>query len=169
MAPLLRRTWSRCGQTPILYQRGRSLQKVSAIAALCVSPHRDQVRMYFRLHPDANVHGEDVIAFLQALKRHLGTVCLVWDHLQAHRARLTQGFLDQTPAIHQTYFPSYAPELNPVEYGWSWLKTNPMSNLACPDLSTLTHLTRRHGRRLQRQEDLLRSFIHHSPLSLRLT
>lgn len=62
MAPLLRRTWSRCGQTPILYQRGRSLQKVSAIAALRVSPKRDCVRMYFRLHPDANIHGEEVIA-----------------------------------------------------------------------------------------------------------
>ena len=168
MAPLVRRTWSPCGQTPILHQRGRSLQKVSAIAALCVSPDRDRVRMYFRLYPDANIHGEEVIAFVQALVRHLGELSLVWDHLQAHRARLTQDFIEQTPAIHQTYFPSYAPELNPVEYGWSWLKTNPMANLACWDLDTLTTATRRHGRSLQRQENLLRSFIHHSPLSLRL-
>jgi transposase len=142
------------------------LQKVSAIAALCVSPDRDRVRMYFRLYPDANIHGEEVIAFLQALKRHLGTGCLVWDPLQAHRARLTQGCLDRMPAIRQTYFPSYAPEPNPVEYGWSRLKTNPLSNLACLDLDALTRTTRRHGRCLQRQEDLLRSFIRHSPLSL---
>jgi transposase len=65
-------------------------------------------------------HGEEVIAFLQALKRHLGTGYLVWDHLQAHRAGPTPGFLDRTPAIRQTYFPSYAPGLNPVESGWNW-------------------------------------------------
>ena len=53
--------------------------KVSAIAALCVPPDRNQVRMYFRLYSDANIQGGAAIAFLQALKRHLGTVCLVWE------------------------------------------------------------------------------------------
>jgi hypothetical protein len=113
MAPLVRRRWSPAGRTPILYQSGRHHRKVSASAALCVSPCRTRVRLYFRLHPDANIHGEEVVGFLQALVRQLGAVCLVWDHLQAHRARLTQDCLARTPIIHPTYFPSYAPELNP--------------------------------------------------------
>ena len=168
MAPLVRRSWSPCGQTPVLTQSGRHHRKVSAIAALCVAPGRDEVRLYFRLYPDQNIDAERVIAFLQQLKLHLGRFCLLWDRLQAHRARLTQAFLEQRPAICPTYFPPYAPELNPVEYAWSWLKTNPMANIACLDLDTLAHTTRRHTRSLQYQPPLLRSFIHHSPLSFRL-
>jgi hypothetical protein len=37
LLPLVRRSWSRCGQTPVLRQVGRNRKKVSAIAALCVS------------------------------------------------------------------------------------------------------------------------------------
>ena len=50
MAPLVRRSWAPAGQTPVLYQRGAHHRKVSVIAALCVSPERDQLRFYFRLH-----------------------------------------------------------------------------------------------------------------------
>jgi transposase len=168
MAPLVRRSWSPRGQTPIVHQSGRHHRKVSAIAALCVAPSRDDVRLYFRLYPDQNISAELVIAFLQHLWLHLGGVCLLWDGLNAHRARLTHAFLQQLPDIHPTYFPPYAPELNPVEYAWSWLKRNPLSNLACLDLGTLARTARRHTRSLQYQQPLLRSFIHHSPLSFRL-
>lgn len=168
MAPLVRRSGSPCGETPVLHQSGRHHRKVSAIAAICVSPDREHARLYFRLYPDENINAERVIAFLQQLLRHLGCVCLVWDHLQAHRARLTQDFLRDTPDIRPTYFPSYAPELNPMEYGWSWLKTNPLANLACLSLDTLAETARRHSRSLQHQQVLLRSFIQHSPLPLRL-
>lgn len=168
MAPLVRRSWNPRGQTPVLHQSGRHHRKVSAIAALCVAPARNRVCLYFRLHPDANIDGERVIEFLRLLRDQLGGFCLLWDHLQAHRAHLTQEFLRDTSGIHPTYFPSYAPELNPMEYGWGWLKTKPMANLACYDLDTLAAVTRRHGRSLQRQHRLLCSFIDHSPLSLRL-
>jgi hypothetical protein len=43
-----------------------------------------------------------------------------------------------------------------------------MSNLAAPDIDALARITRGHGRHLQHREELLRAFIHHSPLSLRL-
>jgi hypothetical protein len=55
-----------------------------------------------------------------------------------------------------------------MKYGWSWLKNNPLSNLPTFDLDSLTASTRRHGRLLQRQPELLRSFVQHSPLPLRL-
>lgn len=168
MAPLVRRTWSPRGCTPVLHQRGRHHRKVSSIAAICVSPQRDRVRLYFRLHSDANVDAAAVVAFLDALHRRLGRVCLVWDRLQAHRARVTQGFIHRTPDFQAHYFPAYAPELNPMEYGWSWLKTNPLANLPCPTVVELADAARRHSRSLQRQHDLLRGFVRHSPLPLRL-
>lgn len=168
MAPLVRRSWSPCGQTPVLYQSGRHHRKVSAIAALCVAPTRDEVCLYFRLHPDSNIQGPHVIDCLRRLARELGRYCLLWDRLQAHRARLTQDFLRDRFDIYPTYFPAYAPELNPMEYGWCWLKSTPMANLACHDLDTLAAAARRGGRSLQHRPQLLQSFIQHSPLPLRL-
>ena len=49
MAPLLRRTWAPCGQTPIILQRGRTFQKISMIAALVVAPQGQRVSLYFTL------------------------------------------------------------------------------------------------------------------------
>jgi hypothetical protein len=68
----------------VLYQRTRSHQKVSAIAALCIAPCRHRVHLYFRLHPDVNINADLVIEFLRHLVRQLdGPVVLVWDRLLA--------------------------------------------------------------------------------------
>ena len=45
MAPLVRRSWSLRGHTPVLRQRGQHYQKVSAIAALCIPPARDRLAL----------------------------------------------------------------------------------------------------------------------------
>jgi hypothetical protein len=117
LAPLVRRTWAPSGQTPVLYQRGRHHKKVSAVAALCVSPDRDQVRLYFRLYPGKEVDASRSIAFLKALDRELDAHwCLVWDRLNAHRANKTRTYLEAAARLSTFFFPSYAPELNPVEY-----------------------------------------------------
>jgi len=168
MAPLVRRTWALCGQTPLLHQRGAHHRKVSAAAVLCVAPTRDRVRLYFRLYPEADIHATQTIAFLRQLGRELGgAYLLLWDRLNAHRARRTRDFLATQPRLHPVFFPSYAPELNPVEYVWSHLKTNPLANLAYFDLPSLAASTRHHARQLQRRPDLLRSFLQHTPLFLR--
>jgi len=169
LAPLVRRTWAPSGQTPALYQRGRHHKKVSAVAALCVSPDRDQVRLYFRLYPGKEVDTDRSIAFLKALDRELdANWCLVWDRLNAHRANKTRTYLETASRLRTFFFPSYAPELNPVEYLWSWLKMNPMANRAIHEVEPLADATRQCARSLQCNEELLRSFLHHSPLSLRL-
>ena len=170
MAPLVRRSWAPCGQTPVLTQRGAHHRKVSVIAALCVSPARDQVRFYFRLYPNTDIQARHVIAFLRRLQRELRRPWLMlWDRLNAHRAHLTTHFLASHP-YHPcpVFFPSYAPELNPVEYAWGDLKMNPLANLARFDIPTLRHTAAQQARILQRKPSLLRSFLHHSPLFLRL-
>lgn len=168
MAPLVRRSWAPAGQTPVLYQRGAHHRKVSAIAALCVSPQRDAVHFYFRLHP-TDISANQVMGFFRALDRELQSPwLLVWDRLNAHRARRTRDFLLARPWIRPCFFPAYAPELNPVEYAWSWLKTNPLANLARTELESLAGEARLAARSLQHRPSLLRSFLQHSPLFLRL-
>jgi transposase len=168
LLPVVRRTWSRCGQTPVLRHVGRNLKKVSAIAALCISPDRREVRLYFQLLVNQNFNSAAVLGFLRQLARHFhAPLFLLWDRARIHRGLNTELFIE-VMEWWRFYLPAYAPELNPVEYLWSYLKTNPLANLACPEVTSLAAAGRRHARALQHKPDLLRSFIRHSPLSLRL-
>jgi transposase len=168
MAPLVRRTWSLRGQTPLLRQRGRCHQKVSAIAAICIAPSRDRLALYFRLHADANINAECAMDFLEHLQRQLRTpIVLIWDSFQAHKGELINQCVLPRSA-HLEYLPPYAPELNPVEYLWSWLKTNPLANDPAADLHSLAHRTRRAAHSVQHRQHLLRSFFRHTGLRLRL-
>lgn len=169
LAPIVRRTWSPRAHTPVHYQVGRHRQKVSAIAALCVSPDRRRVCLFFRLLPNANVDSVAVVAFLRHLRRHLpDPILVVWDRLNSHVGRYTRAFLARTPSLQSHLFPAYAPELDPVEYVWGYLKGNPLANHACADVTALTTKARHHTRSLQHRSDLLRSFLRHAPLPLRL-
>jgi hypothetical protein len=169
MAPFVRRTWAPRGQTPVLWQRTRHHQKVSVIAALTVSPSRDDVGLYFRLHLNRNLGAQEVADFLKILHRQLGgSVLIVWDRLQTHRAKKVHGLVAATPGLHVEFFPPYAPELNPVEYVWSYLKTNPLANLGLWAVADLAHEARRQARILQHDKPLLRSVLNHCPLSLKL-
>jgi len=167
MAPLVRRSWSLRRQTPVLHQRGRCHQKVSAIAAICIAPTRDRLSLYFRLHPDANVNAEIAMDFLEHLQHQLRTpIVLIWDSFQAHKGELLKQCVLPRSA-HLEYLPPYAPELNPVEYLWSWLKTNPLANDPALDLHSLARRTRRAAYCVQHRPDLLRSFFRHTGLSFR--
>ena len=169
MAPLVRRTWSPCGRTPLLYQKTRSHKKVSAIAALCIAPSRYCLHLFFRLHPDANINAESVESFLKNLLTELqGPVIIIWDRFMPHRSKRVQRLLDNNPRLHIYHFPPYAPELNPVESAWSYTKMNPMANMIVMDVDTLANNTRRSMRSIQLRQPLLRSFLRGSGLSLRL-
>jgi|WetSurSiteA1Bulk_404760.scaffolds.fasta_scaffold60973_1 transposase len=170
MAPLVRRSWAPKGQTPILLQRTQSHQKVSAIAVLCISPKRDLVYLYFRLHPDANINGELVLQFLKHLRKQLKNhpLILVWDRFLAHRAKKVQSYITNSKNLSAEHLPPYAPELNPLENVWGYLKMNSLANDPQQDVSSLAKTARHHGRSIQRQPSLLRSFVKHIPLFLRL-
>lgn len=168
MAPLVRRTWAPVGQTPVLYQRTRSHERISMIAALTVSPRRRKVGLYFSLLPNENVNTSNLLPFLRQLRRHLGSpLVLVWDRLNVHRsvwARLRR----RSRTIHAEFLPPYAPELNPVELFWSYLKRNPLANDAALDMETLHRRAQRQSARIASAPDLLHAFLRGTPLSLRL-
>jgi transposase len=168
LCPLVRRTWSPCGQRPILLHSLRSHQRLSVIAALRVSAGRRRVQLCFRLHSHGSFDGARIVAFLRQLSEQWpGKLFVVWDRLKAHRGKALARFAAAHPRFHFALLPPYAPELNPVEYAWSWLKANPLANAAPHDLPELTKEARHHARKLQHCSRLLWSFIQHSPLSLR--
>lgn len=169
MAPLVGRTWAPRGHTPVFYQRGGSYQKVSCIGALAVPPSHRQLHFYFRLHPHQNINADRALDFLRPLLRQLpGNLLVLWDGSGPHWARKVERFLYSHLRLYLQYFPPYAPELNPVEYVWAYLKKNPLAHLPPTALSELAATARRSGRSLQQKPNLLRSFLQHSPLFLRL-
>lgn len=164
LAPIVRRTWAPCGQTPILYQRGRAREKVSIIAALTMSTRRRRTGLYFSLRANENVTTAWLVPFLRALTRHLrGCFIVIWDRLPGHRAAVVTDYLHRR---HRpvALLPAYAPELNPVEILWAYLKSNPLANFPAADAPQLARVATRHVQRLRRRPALLRSFFEATPL-----
>jgi transposase len=168
MNPLVRRTWAVAGQTPILLQRSRSHQHLSAVGAITLSPRRRRLGLLLRLHPDQAINQDQAVEFLQQLLRHLpGQIVFLWDRLPVHRGSRVTKFIARHPRLHVEFLPAYAPEHNPVEYLWSWLKTNPLANRCATDLDQLTDDVLNGSEPLFTNQQLLRSFIHASRLPIR--
>jgi transposase len=136
---------------------------------LAVSPDRDRVRLFFRLYPQANINARKVLSFLKHLSRHFRCpLSLVWDRFMPHRAGCVKNFIARKKDWRLEFLPPYAPELNPTENVWCYLKTNSMANEALFEHELLTRSVRHHGLALQRKQILLRSLLKHTPLFLRL-
>ena len=97
----------------------------------------------FRFH-DGAIRSAQIVDFLKALRGHLKRrLLIIWDGLQAHRSRLVRKYVDSTNGkIHLAFLPPYAPDLNPVEYLWAWLKRHALANF-CPDNLTQLRTTAR--------------------------
>ncbi len=121
--PLVRRTWAKRGRTPVLQAWGRYRQKVSVIGAVSISPLTHRLGLYFATDPKEHFNGVRVVKFLRDLLRHLrGKVIVVWDGNTNHRSVAVREFLRRNKRLWLERLPGYAPELNPVEAVWSWLK-----------------------------------------------
>lgn len=169
LTPFVRRTWAPRGQTPTLRTRTRHHRHLSLIGAITISPRRRHLGWYLHFHANRSIRQEQVIAFLRDLLRHLRReVFLIWDRLNAHRGKKVRAFLARQPRLHTNFLPPYAPELNPNEYGWAYLKCNPLANYAPEDLSELKTKAKRAAARIQKQQGLLRGFIRATGLPLRL-
>jgi len=161
MLPTVRRSWAPSGQTPILRHVLRNWSKVSAISALSLSPVRKRWGYYARFYSRDLVRAPQVLAFLKLLRRHLGGPLIVlWDRGQSHKALAVRQYLEQhRHQIRTEFLPPYAPELNPVELGWAYIKHQRIPNHGYPIVGRLHHRLRYEARRLRRRQDLLGSFM----------
>jgi hypothetical protein len=127
--PLVRRTWAVRGRTPVLEAWGRHREKVSVIGAVSVSPAARRVGLYFATDPKDFFDAARVVGFLRGLLRHLrGKVVVVWDRGSNHKGPVVREFLRRNRRLRLEYLPGYAPDLNPVEAVWAWLKHGKLAN-----------------------------------------
>lgn len=84
--------------------------------------------------------GPDVVQFLKGLLEEMaGKVLVIWDGASIHRSKAVKEFLAQGAAarLHLELLPAYAPELNPDEGIWRYLKRVELRNVCCHHLLDL--------------------------------
>ena len=154
------RTWSLRGHIPVL-RHSFTWKQRSVIAALSLR------QFYFRFFAGA-ICSEQVIEFLGALKRQIKRPLLViWDGVATHRSRKVTAWLEQLNGhIAIARLPPYAPELNPVEAIWAYLKKHEIANLCLDSIREVGQFARNRLKSMQRRPHLVASFWKQAELAL---
>jgi transposase len=148
------RTYAPRGQTPVL-RVPLTRDHLSVISGITADGH-----LLAQIQEQA-FKGPAVVRFLRQLLRQLGGKLLViWDGLPAHQEEAVKRFLtDAGGAIRLERLPGYAPDLNPDEGVWHYLKQVELRNVACHDLAELRCALRLALARLRHKPDVIRSFF----------
>jgi len=163
--PPVRRTWAPRAHTPVVTHPFH-WKKVSVAGALAYRWDGRRCRLYFHTKPDS-YNTAAVIRFLRALKRHFRgrRVILLWDRLNAHRSRAMAAFLaTQRLWLRIEWLPTYAPDLNPVEFLWGNVKGKELANMTVEDTLDVADALSR-GLARARRADLGFAFLRHAGLS----
>lgn len=110
-----------------------------------------------------------LIAFLRQLRRHFRgqQVILIWDGLPSHRSTAMQLYLQrQRHWLEVVRLPAYAPELNPLEGMWAYLKGGPLANLCTKYIEELEISAADGVEAVRRSHDLPFAFLRHTGLAL---
>jgi transposase len=163
MTPTIRRTFAPRGSSPV-NKVSDPHGRISIIAAISVSPKKTRLNMQYHILDDnTNYRGPSIVEFLKQLRIQ---VCkpmnLIWDCNIIHWADVVLQYLNTAPEIVNNFFPPYAPELNPVDRMWFYLKYDRLPNYTPETRAELRRTVESEMQRLQKQPDLLRSFIRQS-------
>jgi len=153
LLPLAVRTWAPRGKTPIL-RVPFTHDHLSAISAITLDG-----RLFLRVRED-NYDGEAVVDFLRVLLRKIsGKLLLIWDGSPIHHGQAVKEFLREGAAkrLQLEQLPGYAPDLNPDEGIWNYLKRVELANACCTNLGDLRHHLLRAGVRLRHKPDVIRA------------
>lgn len=167
MEPLLRRTWAPRGQTPVI-KIAEPHGRISTVGALTISPIQSRFGFHFHLLPDnANFRGTSIVSFIESIRRRIGEPLIVlWDQIPIHRSYPVERYLRCHEDVMVELFPPYAPELNPVDYVWSYVKYGRLANYCPLSLVQLRNKVTSELFRVKSRPDLLRSFFRATGLEL---
>lgn len=88
------------------------------------------------LNDNANFHGDSVVPFIDTVRRAIRKpITLLWDGIRIHRAEPVASYLAKHRTIVVEPFPPGAPELNPVDMVWGYVKYDRLPNFAPPNPS----------------------------------
>ena len=155
LLPAVVRTWAPRGETPVL-RAYLTRDHLSVISGLTL-----EGQLLLQMRQQAFC-GPDVVRFLRHLPRHIpGKLLVLWDGASIHRGQAVRDFLAAGGAarVHLEQLPAYAPELNPDEGIWHYLKHVELRNLCCDDLPALQQELRRAVARLRHKPAVLQGCL----------
>ena len=156
LCPTVCRTYAPRGQQPII-KVAEPHARISAIGAISISPVRRHLTVFHHLlHNNANFRAVSVLCFVRGVCQRLcGPIMFVCDACPIHCTNLMRDFLSQKARVEIEEFPPYAPELNPVDKMWAYLKHNRLANYAPPTLAELRRFLTKEFNALHQRQDLL--------------
>lgn len=155
LTPVMGKTWAPKGQTPVVKVTGK---RGGFCLTSAISPAG---KMVFRIEKEkvnARVH----IEFLeQILKHHPNRkIIVIEDNARPHISKEVKEFTEQHKKKFAIYhIPSYAPELNPDEHVWQYLKGYQLKSHQAQDTKELKKLVKRKMQSIQRKKTLIHSFF----------
>src|SRR5579885_2261043 len=152
------RTWAPQGQTPVL-RVPLTREPLSAISGITMDG-----RLFLQVRP-VSYTAAAVVGFLRVLLRK---ILLIWDGSPIHRGHEIKEFLKRGAAkrLHLEQLPGYAPELNPDEGIWNYLKRVELGNVCCTDLEHLSTELIRARERLRHKRGIIQSCVQQAGYSV---
>jgi len=167
LQPTLRKTFAPRGSRPVT-RVSDPHGRISTACAITVSPKRHRLRLFHRMLPDnQNFNGASIAAFLDHVRSVLRSpLTMIWDSIPIHSAQPVRDLLCRRRDVVLEMIPEYAPELNPADGVWAYVKYGRLANYAPHDLKTLRKKVRRELMRIRVDQQLLGSFIAKTKLSI---
>lgn len=164
LQPVVRRSWAPRGQPPVQYSWDRH-DRLSVIGALVVSSG-GRLEWHYAVHR-ANLRAEAVQAFLDGLHQKVGgSLWVVLDRFSVHRKAVRVLQESGCEWLSVSWLPAYAPELNPVELAWCWVKYGVLANFLALDVEHLARAVEGAFGALRVREEVLRSCVAWAGLEL---
>jgi transposase len=162
LLPHAERTWAPRGATPVL-RVPLTHDHLSAISGITLDG-----RLVMQVREQA-FDAAGVVGFLRVLLRKIqGRVLVIWDGAPIHKGQVIKDYLASGAAkrLHLERLPGYAPDLNPDEEVWNYMKRVELKNCCCADLIALHCEVRRAKERLRHKRHIIRSFSTHCGYSV---
>lgn len=119
------RTWAVRGQTPLIRSRA-NWDKLSTIGAITTTGQ------FLQHTVKGAIKATRVVSFLRHVLSYVeGEVVVVLDNAGIHKAKGVKDFVAEHARLSLVFLPPYAPELNPIERVWAYVKKHVLGNF-CP-------------------------------------
>jgi transposase len=163
LSPIRGTTWAQIGK-PSVIRETFTRRNQSGLGFISATPSGRKMKFHFTIM-DGSCVTEDFIFWLIQLHHHFRKkVVIVWDRLLAHLSAQKYFEREKPGWFFFEYFPSYSPELNPVEQCWQWMKNVHLANYVAKDNPELHLKVREAAQYINNDPMLLPAFFHHSKL-----
>ena len=150
---VLGRTWGVKGKTPEVQTSGQR-QSINAISAVNI-----QGSFWWKTY-SGRFNATLFLEFLKSFRRGRSKVFLVVDGHPSHRAKMISQYVQNLKGRLELHFlPGYAPELNPDEFVWNYLKNEGVAKKPLKKNESLKKRVEEDLLSIQSRPALIRSFF----------